>query len=367
MFTEAIPHQKSGLHGGTVSSYLLINYLKNFFDVHVLACADNIQDKISPEDCLTFHKVKVIKFSKPGVLNECILRNTFRAELRKKLKIIQPKILISSTKLINICVDAAIRNNIKSIIWLRGYENFYSYEYFYPSSKLSWLDFQLRLLVFKHVDYNAIKNASLVLTNSQYMKDKIDRVFKVESKVVYPPINFGAFSQIRATQNKNIGFIHPEIKKGLQIAIEIAKRMPDQNFTYFGKPPLDYLDIMNRNPNIHFAGWQSDPKEIFSIINILIVPSIWPEPFGRAPVEAIAAGVLPIVSNMGGLAETVGNREMIVDDVYNIEAWVTKINFFLADCNAYDRVVQQAKSYIKKFELGEQGRAFKNLIDNIIY
>jgi glycosyltransferase involved in cell wall biosynthesis len=39
----------------------------------------------------------------------------------------------------------------------------------------------------------------------------------------------------------------------------------------------------------------------------VVMPSIWPEPFGRIPVEANRLGVPAVVSSAGGLPETIVN------------------------------------------------------------
>lgn len=54
----------------------------------------------------------------------------------------------------------------------------------------------------------------------------------------------------------------------------------------------------------HFRGWQADMAALYPALDILAVPSLYPEPFGRVSVEAQAAGV-PVVSSLaGGLPET---------------------------------------------------------------
>lgn len=53
-----------------------------------------------------------------------------------------------------------------------------------------------------------------------------------------------------------------------------------------------------------FVGWEGDMAVLYPALDVLAVPSVYPEPFGRVSVEAQAAGV-PVVSSLaGGLPET---------------------------------------------------------------
>jgi len=53
-----------------------------------------------------------------------------------------------------------------------------------------------------------------------------------------------------------------------------------------------------------FLGWEADLAALYPALDILAVPSLYPEPFGRVCVEAQATAV-PVVSSLaGGLPET---------------------------------------------------------------
>jgi glycosyltransferase involved in cell wall biosynthesis len=53
-----------------------------------------------------------------------------------------------------------------------------------------------------------------------------------------------------------------------------------------------------------FLGWEADLAALYPALDILAVPSLYPEPFGRVSIEAQAAAV-PVVSSLaGGLPET---------------------------------------------------------------
>jgi glycosyltransferase involved in cell wall biosynthesis len=62
-----------------------------------------------------------------------------------------------------------------------------------------------------------------------------------------------------------------------------------------------------RTPDAHrhrLLGWEADMAALYPALDILAVPSLYPEPFGRVSVEAQAAAV-PVVSSLaGGLPET---------------------------------------------------------------
>ncbi len=50
------------------------------------------------------------------------------------------------------------------------------------------------------------------------------------------------------------------------------------------------------------------PREYFALTRMLLVPSVWEEPFGRVAAEAMVNGIPAIVSNRGALPEVVGGE-----------------------------------------------------------
>ncbi len=69
----------------------------------------------------------------------------------------------------------------------------------------------------------------------------------------------------------------------------LAKKMSLNNVVFLGKLPSDEL------------------YRLMYKARAVVMPSIWPEPFGRIPVEANRLGVPAVVSSAGGLPETVVN------------------------------------------------------------
>lgn len=52
---------------------------------------------------------------------------------------------------------------------------------------------------------------------------------------------------------------------------------------------------------------------LFAEAAVAVVPSVWPEPFGRTALEAMAAGCALITSGRGGLGEVVGDAAVIAE------------------------------------------------------
>ena len=48
---------------------------------------------------------------------------------------------------------------------------------------------------------------------------------------------------------------------------------------------------------------QTSPETLCGLIDVVVVPSQWPEPFGRVPIEIVKHGKPVLVSPTGGLVE----------------------------------------------------------------
>ena len=106
-----------------------------------------------------------------------------------------------------------------------------------------------------------------------------------------------------------IGRNAPE--KGLDLLIQAIARLPSKaklvvggGFSVADQVALTAgLDV-----DVEFLGF-CRPEELFAKVDVLAVPSLWEEPFGRVVIEALAAGVPSVVSSHGGLPTTVLHGE----------------------------------------------------------
>ncbi len=108
-----------------------------------------------------------------------------------------------------------------------------------------------------------------------------------------------------------VGFIgvHTPMK-GPHILAEAARALAGTGrfeFRIAGSGSGDYADRLRSQfppEDTTFLGW-TDPNDFFPTIDVLVVPSLFAEPFGRVIVEAFAHGVPVIGARSGGIAETI--------------------------------------------------------------
>ncbi len=112
--------------------------------------------------------------------------------------------------------------------------------------------------------------------------------------------------------------------KGAEIFLDLAKRFPQERFMLVGNPGSDIslriLDAAAVCTNVELPGRMS-PRDFLARSKLVLVPSQWPEPFGRIAVEAMINGIPVLASRYGGLCEIVGDGPQGVDAYDSIDAW----------------------------------------------
>ena len=96
-----------------------------------------------------------------------------------------------------------------------------------------------------------------------------------------------------------------------QAALKILKKNDDWRVKVVGDEKREKIKVKHKN--IDLLGFQPHHKvlEIFKKTSIAVVCSRWDEPFGRTSLEAAANGCAVIISNKGGLPETVTNSVIL--------------------------------------------------------
>jgi glycosyltransferase involved in cell wall biosynthesis len=168
---------------------------------------------------------------------------------------------------------------------------------------------------------------SKVVTNSEYSRKAIFKIYGVDSTVLYPPVDIAAFqkhaltSQSRADDILVISRFHRS--KKIHNAIHLAKLLKREsigrrmvivgNIAPDGGEYFEYLRRLRRTYGLEDYV-RFEPSATFSRLIELVRNSkvyLHPlpgEPFGISTVESMSAGLIPVVPDIGGHTEFVPAR-----------------------------------------------------------
>uniref|UniRef100_UPI004048D0BF glycosyltransferase family 4 protein n=1 Tax=Vibrio anguillarum TaxID=55601 RepID=UPI004048D0BF len=172
----------------------------------------------------------------------------------------------------------------------------------------------------------ALKRADVVIANSSFIANGLAVQEKIKPVIIYPftpTLDKPVFPE---DGKKFISMVGNSVVKGLETFRAIARLMPQQQFLVVGREFVEHtID------NITFRPLYEDALQLYRISHLVLVPSIWQEAFGKVSVEAACHAVPVIVSNRGGLPETVPDKKLIVADYQNAEAWKLVIEQVLSE------------------------------------
>jgi glycosyltransferase involved in cell wall biosynthesis len=164
----------------------------------------------------------------------------------------------------------------------------------------------------------AMRMAQSLITNSQYSAAEARRNAGVRGKslnVVYHgvPDPFGRPPEIRRERVVlTVGNVErPNLRrKGLEPFVRAAALLPDVKFVVAGSWRDSAIRELQAiaTPNVEFTGWLEDAAlfDWYRRASVYVQASLH-EGFGMAVAEAMLAGCIPVVTNVGALPEVVGD------------------------------------------------------------
>jgi len=179
---------------------------------------------------------------------------------------------------------------------------------------------------------NLLNICSQIYFVSRWVEEKfftdIEKNFYSNFKVVYPSINllkkFPKKEKLiifSGKLNKSKGF--PTFAEAIT---KILDKYKDWSSVVIGDEPREKYNY--RHKRLKYLGWipYEEVLKYFSKSSITVVPSNWPEPFGRTSLEAGSRGNAVIISNRGGLPETISspvilkevNSKSIYEQIVNL-------------------------------------------------
>lgn len=198
-----------------------------------------------------------------------------------------------------------------------------------------------------------------ILAISEFIRERIRRVWGRDSGVLYPPVNTDYFAERRdggrmTEAGSRQGSGSPRLYltasrfvpyKRIPLIIEAFKHLPDRQLVVIGDGPEWEKAKAVAGPNVRLLGYLPRPelRDWLQRADGFVFAA--EEDFGIAPVEALSAGTPVVAYGKGGSLETVGPRagvffeeqtsEAIAEGVRGLEQAISDGSVSSAECVAW--------------------------------
>jgi glycosyltransferase involved in cell wall biosynthesis len=128
------------------------------------------------------------------------------------------------------------------------------------------------------------------------------------------------FANQFSSEEYKIGYIgRIEQAKGIEVLLKAFSELENPNLKLLvagsgNEQYLQYLQKKYNDTRVQYLG-HIEPEVFYVDIDLLVVPSLWNEPFGRVVIEALSYGLIVVASNRGGISEIIekSNNGFIFD------------------------------------------------------
>ncbi len=157
----------------------------------------------------------------------------------------------------------------------------------------------------------SLAHMSLVVTNSETVRERIRRYLGGMARVVHPPCEVERYRN-GPDQGYFLSLARLDPLKRVDVAVEAFRRMPGQRLVVASDGPesQSLRRLAAGAPNIEFVGAVGEDRLLDLLAHCRgTVHLSRDEDFGMAAVESMAAGKPALVAGAGGFTETVLNEE----------------------------------------------------------
>jgi len=163
-----------------------------------------------------------------------------------------------------------------------------------------WILHQMRIW-----DTRTANGVDLFIANSQFIANRIQKVYRRSARVIYPPVDLQNYTIQEQKQDFYLTASRLVPYKRIDLIVEAFSRMGDRQLIVIGDGEQMAKIRSKASNNIKFLG-QRDPKELREYMqNAKAFVFAAEEDFGITPVEAQACGTPVIAYGRGGVKESV--------------------------------------------------------------
>jgi len=154
-------------------------------------------------------------------------------------------------------------------------------------------------------DIQSLNRVDYFISNSYFVKTRINRIYKKDAKVIYPPIDINKFTLEEQKENYYLSASRLVSYKKTKLIVEAFNKMPDKILVIIGDGE-EYTTIKQiAKSNIKVLGYQNDEILIKYMQKAKAFVYAAIEDFGIIPLEANSCGTPVIALDQGGTKETI--------------------------------------------------------------
>ncbi|MEQ1870848.1 MAG: glycosyltransferase, partial [Vicinamibacterales bacterium] len=269
-------------------------------------------------------------------------------ELVDGVRRFRPDVLLSSLEHSIFAAAIAERYGIPHVIWVQSFELSPPT----PSEAAAWRVRRDRVYPSASERHAALTGAALVLANSTFIQKRLLHREHTPSHVVYPVFDRrDCAAGVVATTSTAVLGVCGYGHKGADIFLTLAEQMPERQFILAGRAIDPWRARAHALSNITVRPF-GPARDLLADAGVVLVPSQWPEPFGRVAIEAMAAGIPVIASATGGLPECCGGAARLVRRFRSAEAWREALDVHAHDASDVPARARRGRRQAERFQTG---------------
>ena len=236
---------------------------------------------------------------------------------------------------------------------------------------------------------NIIKKAAGIFFVSNYIRDRfLSGIVDNPNNIFVLPNSLDRNLKSKNTKKKEVLFVGKLVpEKGVDIYVEavklIANKFIDWKFYIIGsskaglkKPETRFEkkiinSFLSIGKNVKYYGFLPHSRvcNIMQKASILVVPSIWNEPFGLTALEGLANRQVVIASKVGGLIDIVGRRGILIQkiDQENVASKLRKLMKNKDELNKYQNNAWSNYCFDQKTISEKQDKIRQDIIKKYFY
>ncbi len=174
----------------------------------------------------------------------------------------------------------------------------------------SWLT-RIILHKIRMWDYRTANNVDYFIANSEFIARRINKVYRRESTVIYPPVDIDKFTCVTDKEDYYLTASRLVPYKKIALIAQTFAALPDKKLKIVGSGPErgKIEQLIKGHANIEYLGFVPDQQLTDLMQRAKAFVFAAEEDFGIIPVEAQACGTAVVAYAKGGTLETVVGLE----------------------------------------------------------